>query len=305
MQNIRTNAIPGRPDWPIIAWMAIAHCIAVYGLFHFTWNAFMVFLVMHFVACCLGITFGFHRLLSHRTFKAKRWLERLGATCGVLALQGSPLEWVAHHRMHHAHVDTPKDPHNARRGFWYSHIGWLFRVVDEWDDEKRMRKFARDIVADSYMIFIGRPLVIIGLQAILGFSLWATLGFEAMLWGVFVRLVAGYHITWCVNSISHMWGYRNYRSNDLSVNNWWVAILAFGEGWHNNHHMHDTIAPSGHKWWEYDATMWVIRVCSWFGWAWDVRGLEMIETINHKEAVKALRTLNSLPESTSSFATGS
>lgn len=273
MQDKRFTLLPGRPDWPIIVWMVIVHVLGLFSVFQFTNTGFALLLILHFVTCCLGITFGYHRLLSHRSFKARRWLERLSATFGVLALQGSPLEWVGHHRMHHAHVDTPKDPHNARRGFWYSHIGWLFRVVDEFDDPGKLRKYSRDIVADKYLLFVGRPIVMIGLQVLLGLALWSVFGFKAMLWGIFVRIIFGYHATWCVNSISHMWGYRNYRSDDLSVNNWWVAVVAWGEGWHNNHHMHESIAPAGHKWWEFDVTMWVIRICGKFGWVWGIRGL--------------------------------
>jgi stearoyl-CoA desaturase (delta-9 desaturase) len=218
-----------------------------------------------------GITLGYHRLLTHRSFKAPRWVERVLATCGTLALQRSPLEWVGHHRMHHAGVDTPKDPHSARQGFWWSHVGWLVFYQPELHDYARLRKFARDIVADPYLDALTPLLVQVASQGALAALLYALGGMPFVTWGVFVRLVVVYHITWLVNSATHKWGYRTYATDDLSTNNWWVAVLAFGEGWHNNHHAAQDVAPAWRRWWELDPTWMVLWAMRGLGLAWDVR----------------------------------
>jgi fatty-acid desaturase len=282
---------PGKPDRFIIWWMVIVHILAVASLFWFSWQGLLAWAVLHFATGCLGITLGYHRLLTHRSFKAPKWLERTLAFFGILSLEGSPLEWVSHHRMHHSHVDTPKDPHNARAGFWFSHIGWLFRVVPEFDDVARQRRFARDIVADPVLMFLGRPVVMIAIQVALGALLWAVGGFGCMMMGIFLRLVTVYHITWFVNSAAHMWGYRNWDVDDISRNNWWVAILAFGEGWHNNHHAFPDVAPAGIKWWEFDLTFMIIRGLSALGIVTDVKMPEthVVDQLSMGGAPGALR----------------
>jgi stearoyl-CoA desaturase (delta-9 desaturase) len=198
-------------------------------------------------------------------------MERFLATCGVLALQRSPLEWVSHHRMHHAGVDTHLDPHNARKGFWWSHLFWMCHHQPQFTDMKKMKRFARDIVADPYLNWLTNHYAQVGLQVALGLALLIFGGIDYVVWGVFVRLVVTYHVTWLVNSATHKWGYRNYETDDLSSNTWWVGILAFGEGWHNNHHAHQDVAPAGHKWWEFDLTWQVIKLMRVFGWAYDIK----------------------------------
>jgi len=267
----RAQTLPGRPDHFIIGWMIAVHVLGFAALFFATWQGWLAWAVLHFATGCIGITLGYHRLLTHRSFKAPKWVERTLAFFGVLSLQGSPYEWVAHHRMHHSHVDTPKDPHNARAGFWFSHIGWLFRIVPEYDDDAKQRRFARDIIADPVLMWLSRDNVQIGLQVLLGVLLWMVGGFGCMMMGIFFRLMTAYHITWFVNSAAHMWGYRNYEVDDISRNNWWVAILAFGEGWHNNHHAHPDVAPAGIKWWEFDLTFLIIRGMARLGLAWDIK----------------------------------
>jgi len=259
------NISARKPDRFIIAWMILVHLIAFSAPFVFSVGAFVTFLILYFVTACLGITFGFHRLLTHRSLKATPWFERFLATCGTLALQGSPMEWVAHHRMHHAGSDTPRDPHNAKNGFWYSHITWLFHQDPAFDDPNVIRKFSRDISADPYMVWLSKPLTMVGMQVILGLLLLVVGGWEYVVWGIFARIAFVYHVTWFVNSASHMWGYRNYETKDLTTNCWWVGILAFGEGWHNNHHAEQEAVHVSRKWWEFDATWQVIKLARGLG----------------------------------------
>jgi len=260
-----------RIDYPIITWMVLIHLAALPALWSFSWGHLGLTVFMYFITGCLGITMTYHRLLTHRAFKVPKWLEYILATCGALALQGSPLEWVAHHRMHHAGSDTEIDPHNARRGFLFSHMTWLFYYVPSYDDKKQLRRFARDIAADPYYQFLERMDVQILLQVAVALGLYAIGGWQYMVWGFSFRLVAVYHCTWLVNSAAHIWGYTNYDVSDSSKNNWLVAFLTWGEGWHNNHHAYGGVAEAGHKWWEIDITMMVIRLLKLLGLATDVK----------------------------------
>lgn len=259
-----------RKDRFIIGWMVACHALAILALGFISTKAVVTFGVMYAVTV-LGITFGFHRLFTHRSFKAAKWVEYVAAVAGTLAMQGTVFEWVAHHRMHHAFSDTDKDPHNARRGFWWSHLGWMLFKNPVVDSEEKLKRFGRDISADPFLSFLSRSWVMPTMQILLGIAFWVFGGFDVMLWGIFVRLVAVYHVTWLVNSASHMWGYRNYEVDDLATNCWWVGLLAFGEGWHNNHHAHGNVAPAGHKWWEFDITWQVIKVLRFFGQVSDVK----------------------------------
>jgi fatty-acid desaturase len=259
-------------DWPIAIWFIVLHAIAIIGPFYFfSWGAVLTAVILYFVTGMFGITLGYHRLLTHRTFKAPKWVERVLATCGTLALQRSPLEWVAHHRMHHAYSDTDLDPHNAREGFWWSHMGWMTRYKPDLHDRAKLRKFARDIAADPYMMWLAGEAPQIILQVALGLTLLFLGGWSYVIWGVFVRTAVVYHVTWFVNSATHKWGYRNYQSEDLASNVWWVGLLAFGEGWHNNHHTYPEVAPAGHRWYEIDITWYVIKAMRALGLAWDVK----------------------------------
>lgn len=268
-----------KPDYAIIIWMILVHLLAIPALFCFSWENLAVFWVTNFMTGCIGITLCYHRLLTHRTYQVPKWLERILTTFGVLALQGGPSEWVGHHRMHHAGSDTPADPHNASQGFYHSHWGWLFRIVPEFDDDKRLRSFSRDIIADPYYRFLEKIWVQISIQVAFGLLLGAIGGIEWVWWGVFLRLVGVYHSTWLVNSAAHIWGYENYNTNDTAKNNWLVALLTWGEGWHNNHHAHAAVAPAGHKWWEVDITYMVIRILRILRLAKNVKTLNTIEEV--------------------------
>jgi stearoyl-CoA desaturase (delta-9 desaturase) len=198
------------------------------------------------------------------------------ALLGGLAGEGPVIDWVANHRKHHALSDRDGDPHSPRDGGWWSHILWIAYDVGEEDHQTHVKRWAPDLAKDPMLRFFGRMFlpshfVVGGLLFAAGYWLnGALLGSSLLVWGLFVRLVFVMHSTWFVNSASHMWGYRNYETSDDSRNSWWVALLAYGEGWHNNHHAYPRMANHGHRWWEYDLTFRTIRLLEWLGIAWKV-----------------------------------
>lgn len=204
----------------------------------------------------------------YRSFKTPKWLEYFFAYCGVWSVQGDPLEWVSSHRYHHLHTDTPLDPHSPYEGFWWSHMGWL---LDNNITVERVgnRNNHLDIARQPFYQFIEKTYIwhIAAMFAVL----FAIGGFPAVVWGGALRVCWVYHITWFVNSASHVWGYQEYNTGDLSRNNWWVGLLAFGEGWHNNHHAFEYSARHGLRWWQVDVTWGIIWALEKLGLAWDVR----------------------------------
>jgi stearoyl-CoA desaturase (delta-9 desaturase) len=173
--------------------------------------------------------------------------------------------------MHHAGADTPADPHDSTRGFWYSHIAWLFHRPDAFHAPAVQRRFAPDVAADSVLVGLNNPWLVYGMQVALFALLWPLLDPAAAFWCTAGRLVFQYHATFLVNSACHRWGYRNYETPDRSTNCWWVALLTLGEGWHNNHHAAPYAAAAGHRAWEFDLSWLVILGLSRLGLAWDVR----------------------------------
>lgn len=245
------------------------HLIAILGIFTFSWKALAICLLLHFVTGCLGITLCFHRLLTHRSFKVPKWLEYFLSLCGSLALQGGPITWVAVHRQHHLHSDNDLDPHSPKHGFFWSHMEWTLRKVRGVETIDDKRKLAPDLANEFfYMATEGfGPLLNLGL----GYLLYFLGGWSFVIWGIFVRLVLVYHSTWLVNSASHIWGYQSFKSNDTSRNNWFVALIAYGEGWHNNHHAFQTSAIHGLKHNEFDPTYFIISLFKKLGLATDIK----------------------------------
>lgn len=244
------------------------HALCLLAPFTFTWKAFGAFAVLYVVTGLLGITLSYHRNLSHRSFRLPKWLEYLFAYCGVQAMQGDPLDWVSTHRYHHQYCDSVKDPHSPSEGFWFSHMSWMFDEKTVFDrvgtrnnvSDLEMQPFYR-FIRDTYII---HPIA-------MGLLLYTLGGLPFIIWGMAVRIVWVYHITWLVNSAAHVWGYQAWNTGDLSRNNWWVAALAFGEGWHNNHHAFQYSARHGLEWWQFDPTWYVIKILEAVGLAKDVR----------------------------------
>ncbi|HVJ64738.1 MAG TPA: fatty acid desaturase [Bdellovibrionota bacterium] len=240
-----------------IVFMVLMHSAAVASFFMFTWTNFFVALALYIMSGT-GITIGYHRLLTHKSFKTPKWVEYVWATLGTLATQGSPVEWVAQHRQHHLESDDELDPHNINEGFMWAHMWWIFKRYPKWYEEGVKNTFAPDLLKDSYYRWLDKyayiPSVIVGL-ALLAFG-----GIGMFLWGFCLRLIIVYHVTWFVNSAAHKWGYRYFKS-EMATNNWWVALLTFGEGWHNNHHAFPTSARHGLRFWEIDfswITIWTM-----------------------------------------------
>lgn len=263
-----TNRTYNDKDKAYIGWMTFVHGLALLAPFTFSWGNFALFLGMYFVTGCLGITLSYHRQLAHKSFQTPKWLEYALSYCGVLSVEGDPIEWVSAHRYHHLHCDTPLDPHSPYEGFWWSHMGWLLdnkttleRVHDQ-NNAKDMESQAwYRWIRDTYAWHVVAQLA----------ALYAIGGLGAVVWGGALRMVWVYHITWFVNSASHCWGKQTYNTGDLSRNNWWVGILAWGEGWHNNHHAFEFSARHGLEWWQVDMTWYIIKALQTVGLATNVR----------------------------------
>jgi sn-1 stearoyl-lipid 9-desaturase len=260
-----------RLDWTMIIALVIFHigavCAFLPGLF--SWQAVGVAVLLHWITGGLGITLGWHRLLSHRSFQVPKWLEYFFALCGTLALQGGIIWWVGLHRHHHLHSDEDVDHHDSKKGFLWSHVRWMcFEIPAESD----IPRFTKDIVNDKFYQFLNN--YFFPLQVVLGVVLYLIGGLPFVFWGVFARLVIVYHCTWLVNSATHKFGYRNFETTDNSTNCWWVALTTYGEGWHNNHHAYQYSARHGMKWWELDITWITIQVLQLLGLATKVKLVE-------------------------------
>jgi stearoyl-CoA desaturase (delta-9 desaturase) len=247
------------------------------------WSDLIVFVVLYALTG-LGVTVGFHRHLTHRAFKARRFVRGTLAALGSAAIEGPVISWVADHRKHHAFSDREGDPHSphvdhgtgwtgALRGLAHAHLGWLF-VHNQRGSHER---YARDLVEDPLIHWIDKTFVLwaaVGLVApfLLGLSIGGTLitGLTGLLWGGLVRVFFLHHVTYSINSLCHFFGRRRFRTDDESRNLAWLAPLSFGEAWHNNHHAFPTSAAHGLRPWELDPSAIVIRALEKTGLAWDV-----------------------------------
>ncbi len=235
-----------------------------------------------------GINLCYHRLLTHRSLKLPKWLERAFVVIALCCMEDTPGKWVATHRIHHKYSDQPRDPHSPLITAFWGHCGWLVRHNTATQTIATYHKYARDILEDPFYLRLEKK-VLLGpaiylahaaffFAAGLGIG-WAEtgdasaglqFGLSLLVWGIFLRTVIVWHITWSVNSLTHLFGYRNYETNDDSRNNWLVGLIAVGEGWHNNHHHDQASATNQHRWWEIDPTYYLIKLLEWFGLASEV-----------------------------------
>jgi stearoyl-CoA desaturase (delta-9 desaturase) len=255
------------------------------------WNHFLgprdlaIFAVMY-MASALGVTVGFHRLLTHRAFQTRAWLRYTLAVFGSFSVQGPVIDWVADHRKHHAFADEEGDPHSPHAGqgaglrgmlvgLWHAHVGWLFST----HGQASSRRFAPDLLEDSTMRRINRVFPLLALLSLLlPFALGVALsggslvagGLSALLWGGLVRIFLVHHITWSINSICHFFGRRRFDTDDESTNVFWLALPSLGEAWHHNHHAFPRSAFHGLRWYELDPSGWLILGLERIGLAWDV-----------------------------------
>lgn len=235
--------------------------------------------LFNYVIRMFGITAGYHRYFSHRAYKTSRWFQFVLAWLGACSAQLGPLWWAAHHRHHHQHSDTEKDAHTpGLKGFLWSHMGWIFCPNYHVTHYDRIKDFAgfRELrfVEKNWLL---PPLVQALSTLALGWFLGrfvpqlGTNGFQLSIWGFFVSTILVYHATFCINSMAHVWGSRRFQTKDDSRNNWLLAFVTLGEGWHNNHHKYPSSERQGFYWWEIDATHYALLVLSWFGIVWDLR----------------------------------
>lgn len=266
-----------RASKPVAVGMLLLHMLAAAAVFpaFFSWSGVFCFVLLYWVSGGLGITLCYHRLLTHRSFKTPQWVRALLTSFGCLAWQGSPLVWVGTHRFHHKHSDTELDPHTPLHGFSWAHMLWVLSRVPQGFCAKDQVK---DLERESMMQWFDRYWWVPQLMVMLVLFVLGTIADDMMLglswvvWGVGVRTVFVFHVTWFVNSAAHTWGYQNFtQTGDHSRNLWWVALLSFGEGWHNNHHHNQRSAAHGMRWFEFDITYWTIRLMSLCRLASDVQ----------------------------------
>jgi stearoyl-CoA desaturase (delta-9 desaturase) len=260
--------------------------LLVFVPWFFSWQGVTLAVVGVYVFGGLGINLCYHRLLSHRSFSTPLWLEHVFAILAVCCLEDTPARWVAVHRKHHHLADEEPDPHSPLAGLFWSYVGWLFVENTENTRINIYNRYARDIMRDRFYVQVERLYVWIILASWIMFFLAgfaaaliagdsmaeaAKFGASIWLWGVVVRTIAVWHVTWSGNSFPHLWGYRNYETNDNSRNNFLVAMITSGEGWHNNHHADPNSASNSHRWWELDLTYLFLRLLVFFRLAWNVK----------------------------------
>jgi fatty-acid desaturase len=288
--QMRSDIIPRNADGTLrISWVTtiaflVFHIGAVAALFHFSWQAVLWTAVMYWVSVGWGIGLGYHRLHTHRSYKAPKWLDYFFAVCGTMTLEGGPIFWVAIHRVHHQLSDKEGDPHSPHDGAWWAHILWMI-LGDPWHNKTEvLAKYAPDLTRDKFYVWLSKyhwlPLTVFGVLV----GVFA--GYEMLLWTVFLRVTLGLHATWMVNSASHIWGSKRFPTRDDSRNNWFVALITMGEGWHNNHHAHPASARHGLAWYEFDPTWLQIRLLEKLGIVKNVR-MAKVTTILEPEAKAA------------------
>lgn len=286
------KGVDGRIEWLYTISIAVVHAMALLAVFPylFSWTGLFV-MVAGIHVFGQGITICYHRLLTHRSFVVPLWLEHLFVIIALCCAQDTPARWVATHRYHHNHADDQPDPHTPLVNFIWSHMGWLMYQNSETQSLAGLQKYAIDLLRDPFYmkleknrllqvwIYLAQLPIFFVFGAIIG-SLTAApgagmqtalrMGLSLAVWGVFVRTVVVWHITWSVNSLSHMFGYRTYATDEHSRNNWLVALLTVGEGWHNNHHHDPASACNQHRWWEWDVSYYEISLLKLVGLASDV-----------------------------------
>jgi stearoyl-CoA desaturase (Delta-9 desaturase) len=213
-----------------------------------------------------GVTAGYHRYFAHRSYKTSRVFQFLLACLAMSSSQKGVLWWAAHHRTHHRYSDQPQDVHSpVQRGFWWAHVGWIFAPRN---DEVELSRVG-DLARFPELRWLERWHFVPPVALAAGLLLWG--GLPVLIWGFFISTTLLWHGTFTINSLAHVFGRRRYATPDDSRNNWFLALLTLGEGWHNNHHFYRPAANQGFFWWEFDPTFYALKALSWVGVIWDVR----------------------------------
>lgn len=271
--------------WVLAVVIAI-HAVSICAFlpYAFVWWGIPLVLLGNFVFGSLGINLGFHRMLTHKSVSFPLLLERMWILFGVCCLEGSPLWWVCTHRHHHRHSDSHSDPHSPINSFYWGHMQWIYTRSNRHNSLEIYENYAYDLARDPFIMWLHRHnrwakvyalhvLLIVAFSYMIGFINMGAHAYalkftiQVLLWGVFVRTVYVWHVTWLVNSAAHRWGYRNYSTSDKSYNNPFVALLTNGEGWHNNHHAFPRACSHGHRLWEIDLTFIAVQVMQNIGLA--------------------------------------
>ena len=295
----------GQINWIYLITLGSIHLLALAAFvpWLFSWTGVIVMLAgVHIFG--QGINLCYHRQLTHRSFKTPKWLEHFFVWIAICCLQDTPARWVATHRKHHLESDHQPDPHSPLVNFLWSHVGWLLVHDRESRTISSYERYARDVLSDPFYMWLEKKPWVMFIAYVVHASLYFLAGFlvgyftattdatmagvqfglSLLVWGVYVRTVVVWHITWSVNSLTHLFGYRNYDTPEYSTNNWIVGLLAVGEGWHNNHHHDQASATNQHRWWEIDVTYYHIRTLKWLGLATDV-----VESKERRRAAAAER----------------
>jgi stearoyl-CoA desaturase (delta-9 desaturase) len=252
--------------WLVSLPFYLVHVAAVVGvvLLGWSWKGAALAVGLYYVRM-FGVTGGYHRYFSHRTYRTGRVFQFILAVLAQTSVQKGALWWAAHHRDHHKYSDTPKDPHSFRdRGLWWSHVGWILSRETEDTDYARIPDLARYPELRWLNTWFLVPPVTMAV------GLWLIGGWPALVWGFFVSTVLLWHVTFTINSLSHWWGSRRYATTDTSKNNPVLAIVTMGEGWHNNHHYYQRSARQGFFWWEIDLTFYILKALEAVGLVWDL-----------------------------------
>jgi len=272
-------------NWITAIAMTGFHIGAVAALFYIDYGAMLAALILYYAGGMLGIGMSYHRLLTHRSYRTTKFIEYFLTICGTLALEGGPIFWVATHRIHHQKSDQEGDPHTPREGTFWAHMGWILMGEGLHHDASVLAKYAPDLSKDKFHVWLSNWHWLT--NVVVGLGLLAYGGIPYVLWGIFFRTTVGLHATWLVNSATHLWGSRRFQTRDDSTNNWWVALLTFGEGWHNNHHAHPTSARHGLAWYELDQNWIGIRALQILGLAWDIKVAKIRQPLPEEAVVPA------------------
>jgi fatty-acid desaturase len=272
-------------NWITAIAMTGFHIGAVAALFYIDYGAMLAALILYYAGGMLGIGMAYHRLLTHRSYRTPKLIEYFLTICGTLALEGGPIFWVATHRIHHQKSDQEGDPHTPREGTFWAHMGWILMGEGLHHDASVLAKYAPDLSRDKFHVWLSNWHWLT--NVVVGLGLLAYGGIPYVLWGIFFRTTFGLHATWLVNSATHLWGSRRFKTRDDSTNNWWVALITFGEGWHNNHHAHPTSARHGLAWYELDQNWIGIRTLQLLGLAWDIKVAKIKQPLPEEAVIPA------------------
>ena len=270
-------------NWPTAVILVLLHIGAVAAFFQFSWKALAVALVLHWMAVGWGISLGYHRLHTHQSYQCPQWLAYFFALCGTMTLEGGPMFWVGTHRVHHAKSDLPGDPHSPRLGgaFW-SHLGWIIFGETNHNNTELMRRYAPDLARHKFYLWLNTYHWVAPVAT--GVLLFVFGGWPMFLWAGCLRVVYGLHVTWLINSATHIFGRRRFETTDDSRNSFILGVLTFGEGWHNNHHAHPTSARHGLAWWEFDISWITLKLLRAVGLVWGVRTAKLDSQVMAQKA---------------------